>query len=380
MKQRILKFTVNNQRILTADTSVVADSRNYLLAHFSFDESWENAEKTAVFSKGDEVYNVLIIDDMCRIPAEVIKADAFYVSVFGGDLITADKVRIEVIPSGLLEGVSPPVPTEDIYNQLVERVSSESADAAASAELAVTASQISQQLAEEVKTAAAAVDSSFAQVLNSEQSAVDAMMVAGQSAESAGESASAAQGSAEAAYSCYIDADAAAIRAAEYAEKMAYKVLCSGTLLDMTEGVSAIKIEIVEPINDIKELNFLLEFPLSKTYTAGTVWITASIVDENEANYIIPIYSNQNQAITAISNNAVAVGFGKVISGGSRLQYMGVSQQITTWNGSNSRTTPSSVTAEYKEELFSKYPPYLKITVSTACPFENGTKWTLEGR
>ncbi len=136
MKNRIIKFAVCNQHISTDDICVVADSRNYLLALFEFDSTWEGVIKTAVFSNGENVYNMLLDDDMCRIPAEVVCGDGFFVSVFGGDLITADRVKISVTPSGMVEGVAPPEPTPSVYDQMLTLVATEAAAAEGSADAA----------------------------------------------------------------------------------------------------------------------------------------------------------------------------------------------------------------------------------------------------
>lgn len=136
MKNRIIKFAVCNQHISTDDICVVADSRNYLLALFEFDSTWEGVIKTAVFSNGENVYNMLLDDDMCRIPAEVVCGDGFFVSVFGGDLITADKVKVSVTPSGMVEGIAPPEPTPSVYDQMLTLVATEAAAAEGSADAA----------------------------------------------------------------------------------------------------------------------------------------------------------------------------------------------------------------------------------------------------
>ena len=158
MKNRIIKFSVDRQRLAASEVSVVADSRNYLSAWFTFDKTWDGVEKTAVFSQGENVYNMLLIDDMCRIPAEVITGDGFYVSVFGGDLITADKIKIAVTPSGFLEGVSPPVPTPSIYDQMLNLVASEAAVAAGSADEAAQSAQSAKQSAGDAIEAAKKLD------------------------------------------------------------------------------------------------------------------------------------------------------------------------------------------------------------------------------
>ena len=134
MKNRILKFNVSNQHISSDDICVVADSRNYLMALFEFDPTWESVIKTAVFSHGNDVYNMLLTDDMCRVPAEVVCGDGFFVSVFGGDLITADKVKVSVTPSGMVEGVAPPEPTPSVYDQMLTLVAAEVALAEGSAD------------------------------------------------------------------------------------------------------------------------------------------------------------------------------------------------------------------------------------------------------
>ncbi len=217
MKQRILKFSVCDQRITTEDISVVADSKNYLAALFSFDSTWDGTEKTAVFSQGEKVYNMLLEGDMCRIPAEVITEGAFYVSVFGGDLITADKIRIEVVPSGLMEGIVPPVPTEDIYNQLVERVASEAADAAASAELAVLSSQMSQDFASEAELHSNTAYSHSNMAIASEASARESKITAEKAANTAQSAASAAQAAENTVQAALGVAESAATRAEQAA-------------------------------------------------------------------------------------------------------------------------------------------------------------------
>lgn len=148
MKNRILKFSVCNQHISSDDICVVADSRNYLMALFEFDPTWEGVIKTAVFSNGDNVYNMLLTDDMCRVPAEVVCGDGFFVSVFGGDLITADKVKVSVTPSGMVEGIAPPEPTPSVYDQMLTLVAAEAATAEDSADAAENSAHSAAQSAE----------------------------------------------------------------------------------------------------------------------------------------------------------------------------------------------------------------------------------------
>ncbi len=115
-----LEFNIKNQSISRVDNhEVVADSKNYLRAHFSFSNDWDDVNKTAVFKHGEDVYNVILIDDACLVPHEVIKANYFTVSVFGGDLITVDKSDVFVCACGLEEGQTPSEPTPDVYAQIL---------------------------------------------------------------------------------------------------------------------------------------------------------------------------------------------------------------------------------------------------------------------
>ena len=115
---------------------VVADSKNFLYCKFLFSPEWDGVEKTAVFA-GESVYNVLIDGDgRCLVPHECIKFPSFSISVFGGDLITANKLQIAVFESGAVEGETPPAPTPDVYDQLVLLVQGEKALAQAAAQTA----------------------------------------------------------------------------------------------------------------------------------------------------------------------------------------------------------------------------------------------------
>lgn len=118
-----LKFTVSNQVILRTDTNtVVADSRNYLSAKFTFSTAdWEDIiTKTAVFRNGDMVYSQVLVDDACIIPWEVLKTGKLLVSVYGGDRITVNSATVTVYPSGYAEGGIPSEPTPTVYEQLID--------------------------------------------------------------------------------------------------------------------------------------------------------------------------------------------------------------------------------------------------------------------
>ena len=119
----LLSFNVQKQIITRTDTeSVVCNSMNFLYAQFTFSEEWTGT-KTAVFKGKEKTYNALLDEnDTCLVPWEVLTESWFYVSVFCGDLVTANKVTIYTIPSGYEIGDESRVPTPEIYIQVIEKL------------------------------------------------------------------------------------------------------------------------------------------------------------------------------------------------------------------------------------------------------------------
>lgn len=118
----ILKFTVNNQRIYRDDNfHVVSGSKNYLTASFLFlTPEWEGKTKTAIFYDGEKPHPVILVNDACEVPWEfTAESGEKYVSVFAGDLITANKALVMVWESGYAEGETPNPPTPTVYEQII---------------------------------------------------------------------------------------------------------------------------------------------------------------------------------------------------------------------------------------------------------------------
>lgn len=113
-------FDITNQKLERRDKNfIVADSKNYLYARFNFTYDWDNKTKTAIFKNENNVFNVILENNRCLIPHEVIKKGWFSLSVFAGDLITANTVVISVAESGLIDGATPIPPTPDVYNTIL---------------------------------------------------------------------------------------------------------------------------------------------------------------------------------------------------------------------------------------------------------------------
>lgn len=90
---RVLSFNVDAQRISKDPdcdfTGLVPGSRNYLQAHFTFSEEWDRCVLVASFWRGKNEHAVLIKDNQCEIPPEVLTGRTFAVSIIGqrGDVI-----------------------------------------------------------------------------------------------------------------------------------------------------------------------------------------------------------------------------------------------------------------------------------------------------
>lgn len=179
MQQKFLEFYVDEQFIRAPRYKVVGDSQDYLFARFSFGKAWQGLTKTAVFQAADgKAYHMLLQDDTCRIPAEVLRPTEFFVSVFGGERLTTDRAVVEVAASGFIPGIVPPPTTPDIYSQL-------SAAVGAQRELAESAAAAAEQNATLVSTLSAAVDADAAQAHADREAASASALSAGTAAESA---------------------------------------------------------------------------------------------------------------------------------------------------------------------------------------------------
>ena len=122
-----LEFAVSGQHIERVDdVQPVAKSREYIDAHFEFlSPEWEGI-KTAIFSSGNGAIRRPLDDNgNCVVPWEFWDADrdlTGYVSVFCGDLVTADRAPVRMYQSGYQETDESREPTPDEYQQMVERV------------------------------------------------------------------------------------------------------------------------------------------------------------------------------------------------------------------------------------------------------------------
>jgi len=128
-----LEFDVAGQSITRTPSNmmvkVVADSHNQIGVKFNFSEDWTGIAKTAIVTTAFTTYHVAIVDDEI-IPENmpILREGMATISVFGGDLFTANVKQILVEASGMKPGITPPVPTPDIYTQLLNSVVAERAE------------------------------------------------------------------------------------------------------------------------------------------------------------------------------------------------------------------------------------------------------------
>lgn len=87
VKNRVLSFVVEGQSIKkdeTCDfTGLVSGTKNYYKARFTFDNSWKEYKRVAVFRNRQITKYVPIISETCEIPDEITESLLYYVSVVG---------------------------------------------------------------------------------------------------------------------------------------------------------------------------------------------------------------------------------------------------------------------------------------------------------
>lgn len=90
-----MSFSVSGQRIeLTDAAMLVSGTVNEYTARFTFDESWDGYQRTAVFYCNTVEREQLLTDDACTVPWEVLVANGYLrVGVYG----TKDGSRLPTI-------------------------------------------------------------------------------------------------------------------------------------------------------------------------------------------------------------------------------------------------------------------------------------------
>lgn len=125
MKDNTLLFEVKGQYIVRLDSiEPVAKCRNLYKAQFQFKTDEWTETKTALFVQGEYSKSVILDENgTCEIPWEFFDSDNTtfgYVSVYCGDLVTANRVVVDIVKSGYQESDASVPPSPDVYQQLVK--------------------------------------------------------------------------------------------------------------------------------------------------------------------------------------------------------------------------------------------------------------------
>ena len=220
----LIKFNIRNQIIMRGDAfKVVSDSRNYLHAQFDFlTDEWRGKTATAIFRNASDAYEVVLDqEDTCLVPWEVLQKDAgdFEVSVFAGDLITANTAKVQVYESGYsddLESSTPPTPS--VYAQIIERMDGVE-------DIVIEKTALAEEYAEQAEgSAASAAESAAAatqkavEAAQSAETASDAVETAESAKTAAVEAAGASQTASQTAVNAAGNASASELSAAQSAQ------------------------------------------------------------------------------------------------------------------------------------------------------------------
>lgn len=112
-----IRFTVQNKVLKRVDdVPLVEGTMNYLYASFEFSADWYGMPKTAVFTHGEDVEQVVLVDDRCLIPAHIVKPESFKVTVYSGNKVITNDAEVNVYTNYPEHPIDP---TPDVYEQIV---------------------------------------------------------------------------------------------------------------------------------------------------------------------------------------------------------------------------------------------------------------------
>ena len=114
IKNKIIQL---DKKTIPLDEPLVSYNKGYD-ANFIFDDEWNGLVKTVRFINGDKYKEVVLKDDKCEFPIDIM-GSVVEVGVFGGDLKSTNSTYVLFLPS-ILEKFGVPVdPTPDVYMQII---------------------------------------------------------------------------------------------------------------------------------------------------------------------------------------------------------------------------------------------------------------------
>lgn len=117
IKNKIIQL---DKKTIPLDEPLVSYNKGYD-ANFIFDNEWNGLVKTVRFINGNKRKDVVLIDDKCEFPIDIM-GSVVEVGVFGGDLKSTNSTYVLFLPS-ILEKFGIPVdPTPEIYTQIIRMI------------------------------------------------------------------------------------------------------------------------------------------------------------------------------------------------------------------------------------------------------------------
>lgn len=113
--------TVKN-KIAVGDGTVFVGGNSDYVVEFAFDEEWDAYDtKTARFITQQGYRDVIFTGNMCEVP--ILSGTKYvHIGVFAGDLRTTTAAKFTVRLSISCENGPPANPSDDVYNQLMEKL------------------------------------------------------------------------------------------------------------------------------------------------------------------------------------------------------------------------------------------------------------------
>ena len=123
-----LNFSVDDQLLTRTDENTVAANSHLVhVCEFAFSSEWDGRGKVATFKKRDLMLSVILDDDACTIPPEILqsenKIDVFELSVCGADgnsTITSTVVKVPIL-AGTWDVMSTEI-TPTMFEQIMQKI------------------------------------------------------------------------------------------------------------------------------------------------------------------------------------------------------------------------------------------------------------------
>lgn len=115
-----MQFIIDERKIECENEWLIGDNADYT-AQFTFDAEWDGLTKTARFQTNKRYVDVILEDDACTIPVEILKQGIIEVGVYTDTFATTPcevkvKASIKQCSGNIAE------PNEDVYGQLIKKL------------------------------------------------------------------------------------------------------------------------------------------------------------------------------------------------------------------------------------------------------------------